>query len=130
MSFAAGAAQMGASVVLVERGKMGGDCLNTGCVPSKALIRSAKLLNQISRSAHYGIATASATFDFAEVMARIKNVIKTIEPHDSAERYEALGVECVKGHATLESPFEVRVGERVITLKLSFLFFRVRFPFS
>ncbi|MEP7157651.1 MAG: FAD-dependent oxidoreductase, partial [Betaproteobacteria bacterium] len=103
------AAAVKAKVTLVERHKLGGDCLNTGCVPSKALIKSAKLLNHMSRSKEFGIASASAKWDFAEVMERVQNVITAIEPHDSAERYTALGVDCVKGSAKILTPWEVEI---------------------
>ncbi len=103
------AAAVKASVTLIERHRMGGDCLNTGCVPSKALIRSAKLLHQAKKSQAYGIREMRATFDFAEVMERVQRVIGTIEPHDSIERYTSLGVDCVKGSAKLLSPWEVEV---------------------
>src|SRR5262249_38295308 len=113
------AAAVKARVVLVEKHQMGGDCLNTGCVPSKALIRSAKLLSQIARSKEYGVREATAVFDFAEVMERVRRVIRTIEPHDSVERYSALGVECVTGSARITSPWTVEVespgGKRVLT---------------
>ncbi len=111
------AAAVKAKVTLIERGKMGGDCLNTGCVPSKALIRSAKLLNQISRSAHYGIKMADAKFEFSEIMARIKNVIREIEPHDSVERYTGLGVECLIGDAKITSPYTVEVNGQTLTTR-------------
>lgn len=103
------AAAVKAKVTLVERHQMGGDCLNTGCVPSKALIRSAKLLNHIQRSKEFGIATASAQWDFAEVMARVQQVVKDIEPHDSVERYTSLGVECIAGTANIRTPWEVEI---------------------
>jgi pyruvate/2-oxoglutarate dehydrogenase complex dihydrolipoamide dehydrogenase (E3) component/uncharacterized membrane protein YdjX (TVP38/TMEM64 family) len=103
------AAATKAKVALIEKHKMGGDCLNTGCVPSKALIRSAKLLSHIARSKEFGIAQASASFDFAEVMERVSRVVKTIEPHDSVERYSGLGVECVAGTAKITSPWTVEV---------------------
>ena len=111
------AAAVKAKVTLIEKHKMGGDCLNTGCVPSKALIRSAKLLNQISRSAHYGIKTADAQFEFSEVMARIKNVITTIEPHDSIERYTGLGVEVLTGDAKITSPYHVEVNGQTLSTR-------------
>ncbi len=98
-----------AKVTLVEKHKLGGDCLNTGCVPSKALIRSAKLLAQMARSKEFGIASARAEFDFATVMERVQSVIKTIEPHDSAERYSGLGVDVVAGTAKIVSPWEVEI---------------------
>ena len=98
-----------ARVTLVEKHKLGGDCLNTGCVPSKALIRSARLLSHMSRSNEFGIASARADFDFATVMERVQTVIRTIEPHDSAERYAGLGVDVVHGSARIVSPWEVEV---------------------
>lgn len=103
------AAAVKAKVTLVERHQMGGDCLNTGCVPSKALIRSAKLLNHIQRSKEFGIASASAQWNFADVMERVQQVVKDIEPHDSVERYTGLGVECIAGTANIRSPWEVEI---------------------
>lgn len=103
------AAAVKAKVTLVEKHKLGGDCLNTGCVPSKALIRSAKLLSHMRRSPEFGIREATAKFDFAEVMERVQNVIKTVEPHDSAERYTELGVDVVEGTAKIVSPWEVEI---------------------
>jgi pyruvate/2-oxoglutarate dehydrogenase complex dihydrolipoamide dehydrogenase (E3) component/uncharacterized membrane protein YdjX (TVP38/TMEM64 family) len=121
------AAAVKAKVTLIERHKMGGDCLNTGCVPSKALIRSAKLLHQARNSDKYGIRSMTADYDFAEVMQRVHRVIRTIEPHDSVERYTGLGVECLKGVARIKSPWEVEVqlqdehgaaaGTRVLTTR-------------
>ncbi len=115
------AAAVKAKVTLVEKHKLGGDCLNTGCVPSKALIRSAKLLSHVKRSKEFGIRSAVADFDFADVMERVQGVIQTIEPHDSAERYTGLGVECVQGEAKIISPWEVRVktadGNKTYTTK-------------
>ena len=103
------AAAVKAKVTLVEKHKLGGDCLNTGCVPSKALIRSAKFLSQIARAKEYGIASANARFEFSDVMARVQAVIKTVEPHDSAERYTQLGVDVVQGSAKIVSPWEVDI---------------------
>jgi pyruvate/2-oxoglutarate dehydrogenase complex dihydrolipoamide dehydrogenase (E3) component len=103
------AAAVRAKVTLVERHRMGGDCLYTGCVPSKALIRSAKLLNHISRAKEFGIASASAHWDFAEVMERVQRVITEIEPHDSAQRYTGLGVDCIQGAARIVTPWEVEI---------------------
>ena len=116
------AAAVKAKVTIVERHRMGGDCLNTGCVPSKALIRSAKLLSHIARSKEFGIRTASAEFDFADVMERIQRVVKEIEPHDSVERYTALGVECLQGSARIATPWSVEVtladgGKRTLTTR-------------
>jgi pyruvate/2-oxoglutarate dehydrogenase complex dihydrolipoamide dehydrogenase (E3) component len=100
---------------------MGGDCLNTGCVPSKALIRSAKLLSQIRHSDRYGIRSAQAQFEFADVMERVQRVVQAIEPHDSVERYTGLGVECIQGEATIVSPWSVEVktaqGSRTLTTR-------------
>ena len=111
------AAMVRAKVTLVERHRMGGDCLNTGCVPSKALIRSARLLHQARHADRYGLEPAALGVDFARVMDRVHGVIAAIEPHDSVERYTALGVDCVEGEATITSPWTVRVGERTITTR-------------
>ncbi len=108
-----------ASVTLIERHKMGGDCLNTGCVPSKALIRSAKFLSHVKRSADFGIREANASFDFADVMERVRKVISDIEPHDSVERYTSLGVECIHGEAKIVSPWEVEVTTEQGTQRLT-----------
>ena len=115
------AAATKAKVALIEKHRMGGDCLNTGCVPSKALIRSAKLLSHIARSKEFGIDTARAQFSFAEVMQRVARVVKTVEPHDSLERYTKLGVECLVGAAKVLTPWTVEVqtatGRRMLTTK-------------
>ena len=103
------AAAVKAKVALVERHKMGGDCLNTGCVPSKALIKSARLMSQIGRAQDYGLKDAAASVDFAAVMERVRRVIAEIAPHDSVERYAGLGVESVKGDARIVSPYAVEV---------------------
>ncbi|HSJ79985.1 MAG TPA: FAD-dependent oxidoreductase, partial [Thiobacillus sp.] len=103
------AAVLKAKVTLIEKHRMGGDCLNTGCVPSKALIRSAKFLSHVARAKEFGIREARAEFDFADVMARVQRVVQAIEPHDSAERYSGLGVEVIAGTAKLVSPWEVDV---------------------
>ncbi len=103
------AAAVKAKVTLIEGHKMGGDCLNFGCVPSKALIASAKLVKQIQKAEQFGVAQASGTVDFAAVMARIQRVIRDIEPHDSIERYSSLGVEVLQGHARITSPWTVEV---------------------
>jgi pyruvate/2-oxoglutarate dehydrogenase complex dihydrolipoamide dehydrogenase (E3) component/uncharacterized membrane protein YdjX (TVP38/TMEM64 family) len=110
-----------AKVTLVEKNKMGGDCLYTGCVPSKALIRSCKFLSHVSRSREFGMRDASASFDFAEVMDRIRRIITDIEPHDSVERYTEMGVDCAKGEARIVSPWEVEItsseGNRRLTTR-------------
>ena len=111
------AASVKAKVTLIEKAKMGGDCLNTGCVPSKALIRSAKLLSHIRRAQEFGLKSASADFDFADIMERVQRIIKTIEPHDSIERYTKLGVECIQGEAKITSPYTVEVNGQVLTTR-------------
>ena len=103
------AAAVKAKVTLVEKHKMGGDCLNTGCVPSKALIRSARFMSHVKRAHELGIGSASATFDFAEVMERVQRVVRTVEPHDSVARYTELGVECIAGEAKITTPWSVEV---------------------
>ena len=111
------AAAVKAKVTLIEKHKMGGDCLNTGCVPSKALIRSAKLMSHIHRASEFGIQSARAEVDFKAVMQRIKRVIKQIEPHDSIARYTELGVECLQGEASIQSPYEVLINGQTLTTK-------------
>ena len=103
------AASVKAKVTLIEQHRLGGDCLYTGCVPSKALIRSARFLSLVQRAPEFGMRSAHAEFDFAEVMARVQRVIQAIEPHDSVERYTALGVDVVLGAARIVSPWEVEV---------------------
>ena len=101
------AAAVKAKVTLIEKHKMGGDCLNTGCVPSKALIKSAKLLSNMKRAEEFGFKSASAEWNFADVMERVQRVIREVEPHDSIERYSQLGVECLTGSAKIVSPWAV-----------------------
>ena len=108
------AAAVKAKVTLVEKHKMGGDCLNTGCVPSKALIRAARAVKEISKANELGIQVAEPTIDFAAVMERVRQVVRDIEPHDSVERYSSLGVDCVLGEATIVSPWEVKVDGKSI----------------
>jgi pyruvate/2-oxoglutarate dehydrogenase complex dihydrolipoamide dehydrogenase (E3) component/uncharacterized membrane protein YdjX (TVP38/TMEM64 family) len=103
------AAALKAKVTLIEKHRMGGDCLNTGCVPSKALLRSAKFVSQARKAKDLGIKTATIEFDFADIMERVQRVVKTIEPHDSAARYAGLGVECLKGEAKIISPWEIEI---------------------
>ncbi len=103
------AAAVKAKVTLVEKHRLGGDCLNTGCVPSKALIRSAKFLSHVQRAQEFGMRSASAEFDFADVMDRVQRVITTIEPHDSVARYTGLGVDVAQGTARIVSPWEVDI---------------------
>jgi len=111
------AAAVKAKVTLIEKHRMGGDCLNTGCVPSKALIRSAKFLSHVKRAEEFGVREAKATYDFADVMDRVQRVVREIEPHDSVERYTGLGVECIAGEAKIVSPWEIRIGERTLTTR-------------
>ncbi len=103
------AAAVKAKVTLVETHKMGGDCLNYGCVPSKALIKSATLVHQMKHSARYGVARADATLNFAEVMERVARIVREVEPHDSIERYTGLGVDVVQGYAKLLNPWTVQI---------------------
>ncbi|GHD18096.1 pyridine nucleotide-disulfide oxidoreductase [Halioglobus japonicus] len=108
------AATVRAKVTLVERDRMGGDCLNTGCVPSKALIRSARMAHYAQRASEFGLVPMDVQVRFADVMSRVRSVIATIEPHDSVERFTGLGVDCVQGEAQLVSPWEVEVnGDRI-----------------
>jgi pyruvate/2-oxoglutarate dehydrogenase complex dihydrolipoamide dehydrogenase (E3) component/uncharacterized membrane protein YdjX (TVP38/TMEM64 family) len=106
-----------AKVALIEKHKMGGDCLNTGCVPSKALIRSAKILSYARRAGEFGFKRAEIDYTFADVMERVKNVIKKIEPHDSVERYTGLGVDVIEGEAHISSPYTVEVNGRTLTTR-------------
>jgi pyruvate/2-oxoglutarate dehydrogenase complex dihydrolipoamide dehydrogenase (E3) component/uncharacterized membrane protein YdjX (TVP38/TMEM64 family) len=115
------AAAVKAKVTLVEKHKMGGDCLNTGCVPSKALIKSAKLVATMKHAADYGLKNTPVDFDFSEVMDRVQRVVREIEPHDSIERYTKLGVECLTGEAKIVSPWSVEVttasGKQTLTTR-------------
>ena len=106
-----------AKVTLIEENQMGGDCLNTGCVPSKSLIRAANLAADIGSASEFGIQVGSTQVHFSDVMARVRDVIKQIEPNDSADRYEAMGVDVRKGHAEIVSPFEVAVEGQSITTR-------------
>jgi pyruvate/2-oxoglutarate dehydrogenase complex dihydrolipoamide dehydrogenase (E3) component/uncharacterized membrane protein YdjX (TVP38/TMEM64 family) len=106
-----------AKVALVEKHKMGGDCLNTGCVPSKALIRSAKMLAYARRAKTFGFEKAEIDFDFGTVMERVQGVVQTVAPHDSVERYTKLGVEVFEGEARITSPFTVAVDGRELTTR-------------
>jgi pyruvate/2-oxoglutarate dehydrogenase complex dihydrolipoamide dehydrogenase (E3) component/uncharacterized membrane protein YdjX (TVP38/TMEM64 family) len=103
------AAAVKAKVTLVEAHKMGGDCLNYGCVPSKALIKSARVAHQMRHAAGYGLSPATPAFSFRAVMQRVQDVIRAIEPHDSVERYTALGVEVLQGHARIVNPWTVEI---------------------
>jgi pyruvate/2-oxoglutarate dehydrogenase complex dihydrolipoamide dehydrogenase (E3) component/uncharacterized membrane protein YdjX (TVP38/TMEM64 family) len=115
------AAAVKAKVTLIEKDRMGGDCLNTGCVPSKALIKSARLVAQAKRAREFGFKSMQVEFDFADVMERVQRVVRTVEPHDSVERYTRLGVECLQGEAKITSPWTVEVktaaGVRALTTR-------------
>lgn len=111
------AANAQAKVALIEKNLMGGDCLNFGCVPSKALIRTAQLMSDIKQAKELGVANANATFDLGHAMDRVQRVIKSIEPHDSVERYTKLGVECIEGEARLLNPYTVEVNGKKLTTK-------------
>jgi pyruvate/2-oxoglutarate dehydrogenase complex dihydrolipoamide dehydrogenase (E3) component/uncharacterized membrane protein YdjX (TVP38/TMEM64 family) len=103
------AAAVKAKVTLIESNKMGGDCLNYGCVPSKALIKSARIAHQMQHADHYGLESQTPRFSFRKVMVRVHDVIKAIEPHDSVERYTSLGVEVLQGYARVIDPWTVEI---------------------
>jgi pyruvate/2-oxoglutarate dehydrogenase complex dihydrolipoamide dehydrogenase (E3) component len=106
-----------ARVALIERHKMGGDCLNTGCVPSKALIRTARFVHDLRRHQELGVAEVQFRLDFAQIMQRVQDKVAAIEPHDSIERYTGLGVECYQGDAQLDDLHRVRLGDRTFSTK-------------
>ncbi|MCG8551157.1 MAG: FAD-dependent oxidoreductase [Desulfobacterales bacterium] len=111
------AAAVKAGVALIEKDKMGGDCLNTGCVPSKALLRSAKMLSYARRAKEFGFEHTHVDFRFKTVMERVEKIIKKIEPHDSVARYTQLGVDCISGEAQILSPYEIEVNGKTITTR-------------
>jgi len=117
LSVAAGAAQLGRKVVLIERHKMGGDCLNYGCVPSKSLIAAASHAHAIRRAGEFGVDAGDPKVDFPRVMKHVHDVIAAIEPNDSVERFEKLGVRVIKATARFTGPNEVEAGEHRITAK-------------
>jgi len=105
-----------AKVTLAEKGRMGGDCLNTGCVPSKTFIRSARFVHQVNNAEQYGIKRAECDFDFSQIMDRVHNVVKHIEPHDSPERFRSMGVDVRQAATHIVSPWAVEIdGERLTT---------------
>ena len=114
LSVAAGAAQMGARTILIEKDKMGGDCLNTGCVPSKALIAAGEAAETVRRSGVFGVNGHEPNIDFARVHDHVHGVIAAIAPHDSVERFEGLGVQVIQGAARFTGPREVEVEGRRI----------------
>lgn len=111
------AAAVKARVTLIERDRMGGDCLNTGCVPSKALIRSAKFASHVRRASEFGFDGASAQANFGRIMGRVHGVVAAIAPHDSVERFTGLGVECLRGEAKLIDPWTVEVDGRRLSAR-------------
>ena len=111
------AAAVKAKVALIEKHKMGGDCLNTGCVPSKALMRSAKMLAYARRAKEFGFRSGTVDYDFKDVMERVQHIIKKVEPHDSVERYTDLGVEVIQAEARITSPFTVEIDGRTLTTR-------------
>ena len=117
LSVAAGAAQMGARVVLIEGGEMGGDCLNTGCVPSKALIEAARRAKGAASAKNLGVSCHDVTVGYEKVMRHVRETIAAIEPHDSQERFEGLGVRVIRGYAEFASKNSVRVGDEIITAR-------------
>jgi len=114
---AAGAASIGARVALVEGDKMGGDCLNTGCVPSKSFLRPSHLAAELSVAKQYGINSSGSGIDIKKVMNRVRSVIKSIEPHDSVERFESLGVRVFREKGTVIDRNTVKAGSKTITGK-------------
>src|ERR1043166_7707503 len=111
---AAGTAGLGGRVALIERNKMGGDCLNFGCVPSKALISSARLVNTIRRAEDWGLQKLEPRFDFEAVFARMRSRRAKIAPNDSQERFESLGVDVFRGQAKFRGPHEIEVDGAVL----------------
>ncbi len=111
------AATVKAKVALIEKDKMGGDCLNSGCVPSKAFIASAKMAHAVRKAQDFGVSNTAVSVSFAKIMERVHSVIAKIAPNDSRERYTQRGVECFSGDAEILSPFEVKCGDRVLTTK-------------
>ena len=111
------AAAVKAKVILIERHKMGGDCLNTGCVPSKAILRSAKIAEYMRRASEFGLAQVQVEPRFEQIMARVKQVVADIEPHDSVDRYTQLGVDCMAGEAKIVSPWEVELDGSLLTAR-------------
>ena len=117
LSVAAGAVQIGARVVLIEGGEMGGDCLNTGCVPSKALIEAARRAKGAVSAKKLGVSCHDVSVDYASVMRHVRETIAAIEPHDSQERFEGLGVRVICGYAEFASKNSVRVGDETVTAR-------------
>jgi pyruvate/2-oxoglutarate dehydrogenase complex dihydrolipoamide dehydrogenase (E3) component len=117
LSVAAGAAQLGARVVLAEKHKMGGDCLNYGCVPSKALIAAAEAAETVRTSSRFGVNGHEPDIDFLKVNAHVRGVIAAIAPHDSVERFRGLGVDVIEAAAKFVGPATIVAGEREMTAR-------------
>ena len=117
LTVAAGASQMGARVVLIEKGKMGGDCLNYGCVPSKALIAAGHAAHAIRESGRFGIAAGAPAVDFRDVHGHVHGVIDAIAPNDSVERFEGLGVTVLQAAARFAGPHEIEAGDARVRAK-------------
>lgn len=117
LSVAAGAAQMGADVILLEGHKMGGDCLNYGCVPSKALLASAKVAHIQAHAAAFGVADVAPQVDYGAAKDHVAEVIAQIEPNDSVERFEGLGVRVISEYGSFLSPTEVQAGDTIISAR-------------
>ena len=117
LSVAAGAVQMGAKVVLLEGHKMGGDCLNYGCIPSKALIAAGKQAHAMTTGACFGVAPVTPTVDYSAAKDHVRRVIATIEPHDSVERFERLGVQVITEFGQFVSPNQVQAGDTIINAR-------------
>ena len=117
LSVAAGAAQLGRNVVLIEKGEMGGDCLNTGCVPSKALIAAGARAHAMRNAATFGVANVEPQVDFAAVMDHVQSVIDAIAPIDSQERFEGLGATVLREHATFTGPRQLKAGPHIVNAK-------------
>ena len=111
------AANTKAKVILIEKGKQGGECLYTGCVPSKSIIRSSKIMSYLRRASEFGIVDVRGRINFSSVMQRVREIIKKMEPHDSVARYRSLGVDCLKGTATIKTPFMVQIDNKTITTR-------------
>ena len=117
LSVTAGAAQLGVRVALIERARMGGDCLNTGCVPSKALLAAAHAARTIRGAVRFGILAAEPTIDWDRLRDHVHGVIADIAPVDSAARFRGLGATVIEGEARFVAPDAIRVGERTMTAK-------------
>ena len=117
LSLAAAFSQFGEKVVLFEKSEMGGDCLNSGCIPSKSLIAAAKFAHAQRSSAPYGVAAVNPKVDYAKMMAHVQRVIATIEPHDSQTRFEKMGVTVVRAHATFISARSLIAADQTYTAR-------------